>query len=576
MSIARTAPALAPIFAVVRGARAAAPGDALSRAALSWIVVLGAVALLAALVALAALLGDRRRLRRRLCRRTELFERLAAALPQYAYWKSAQGVYLGCNARFAAALGKAPEEVAGKTDADLPWPPRTAARLRELDAELLRDDAAHSCVEERIAFPDQTRVCRITRLTLHDAAGAPAGILGLICDISSQKRLEQELLKMQRLRSLELLVRSIAHDFNNMLAGITSAADLLSTREADPSVEEYIRIIIDSSQKASRLIQRLLTFSGAVQAGPGPADVHRLIEESLSIIPRSRTQQIRFETSFNARRPIAALDPAGLQSALISLIINALEAMPDGGALRIATEDFAAPAGCSLDGMAVEEGPHIRVRISDTGQGMSEETRRHAFEPFYTTKGEDVPGLGLAGVYIMLKDARGAIAARGREGGGAEFELLLPRAGAAAAPGASYQGRAVFGRGRILVVDDEEVVRESTQFILQGLGYEALTAASGAEAVDIVRSRPANIDLVILDMIMPGMSGQDCFAALRAIRPDLPVIASTGYVSDMAAGDFVARGFAALLRKPYRRSELSQAVAAAISAGGTAPGRGAA
>ncbi len=519
------------------------------------------------IAALSASVLRRRRAEAELRRNNDLLSSVLSSIPHYVYWKDRNGRYQGCNDNFARAVGTgARSAITGKTDRELPWPDTEKSARERADAAVLASGEQQVGLEEQIAFPARSIVSLSARVPLHNAEGLVNGVLGMYFDITERKRLQREIAQAQRLEALGLLAGGIAHDFNNMLAGITSAADLLMARTADSAVEEYTRIILDSSQKAAGLIQRLLTSSQRRDVEPVSVDMHQLILDSLSVVSRGLDQRLRLETDLQATDARVAGDPGRLQNAIINLAINARDAMPEGGVLTIATRLVTLDRDqCRKTGFNVRPGQYLRIIVRDTGKGMTEQVRERLFEPFYTTKEMGGgAGLGLSGVYTIVKDHHGAIMVNSAAGEGAVVELLLPSEPPQQAPEPPQPSRAVFGRGRILVVDDEEVVRESTQFILEGLGYEVATAQDGIAALELFRGQADSFDLVLLDMVMPRMNGEDCFIALRKIRPDIRVVASSGYTPRMGNEDYKSRGFIASIAKPYRRGELSQVIASAM------------
>jgi signal transduction histidine kinase/CheY-like chemotaxis protein len=382
-----------------------------------------------------------------------------------------------------------------------------------------------------------------------------------------QRRAEEAQRQSQKLEAVGLLAGGVAHDFNNLLVAILGYADLLAA-EAKPGsvVEEAARTISQAARRAAELTRQLLAFARLGRHRQERVDVHDVAREVVALLGRTLEKSIRVETSLSAPEHAVRGDPNQLQQVFVNLALNARDAMPDGGVLRVETslEEVGAPAP---DGLA--PGPHVAVVVSDTGVGIPPELQGRIFEPFFTTKADGRgTGLGLATVYGIVKAHRGAVRLRSAPGQGSRFSVLLPLDRGDAAADATPEPRgAPRGSGVVLVVDDEELVRATAGRVLASLGFEPVLVAGGEAALAwLARSpRPA---AVLLDLAMPGMDGGACFRELQARHPGLPVVISSGFARNGRAQELVDAGAAGFVQKPYRVEELARALHAAVASAG--------
>jgi PAS domain S-box-containing protein len=371
---------------------------------------------------------------------------------------------------------------------------------------------------------------------------------------SQQERLklQAELLQAQKMEAVGTLAGGISHDFNNLLQSIRGHAELIALRygRGEDSGSE-VEAIVRAADRGERLVRQLLTFSKKVEPEPQLLELNRHIMECVDLLRRTLPKMIRIEVDLaEGLLPIQA-DPVQIEQVLVNLALNARDAMPDGGELVIRTrnEPFVG------DGTA--EGPGVVVEVSDTGHGMDEHVCAHMFEPFFTTKGPDRgTGLGLAIVYGIVTHHCGTITCDSDPSRGSTFRMSLPAGGELREDRASVvEPEAVGGAETILLVDDEEPIRELGENLLSMYGYKVLVAANGREALETYGSDGGTIDLVILDLVMPEMEGAKCLAEILMMNPLAKVIIASGTppeVSDATPLD-QAKGF---LRKPYKLQEL--------------------
>ncbi|MGL4368703.1 MAG: PocR ligand-binding domain-containing protein, partial [Spirochaetota bacterium] len=360
---------------------------------------------------------------------------------------------------------------------------------------------------------------------MHNPDGRVSGAVIVFRDVSHQMILEEQLRQSQKMDALGRLAGGVAHDFNNMLAGIQGAADILYRKyRNDRAAEKLIGIILDASERAGSLTSKMLDFSRKGKKESVPVDIHDLILRTVGILERSVDKKVIISTDLSAASYMITGDPSQLQSAILNLGVNARDAMPDGGKICISTAvaDIS-EVTARLFGQDAAPGNYIEIDVSDTGVGIPEDIKMKIFDPFFTTKmsGKGT-GLGLSVVYGTVKDHRGVINVYSEAGRGTVFKVYLPLS--------DSEGRSVARKsreaagscrvGRILLVDDELMLRNTGRLILEELGNDVETAEDGVSAVEFVRQREGKgIDLVIMDVIMPNMNGIEAYRLISEQYP---------------------------------------------------------
>jgi len=495
-------------------------------------------------------------------------------MPQGVFWKDREGVYLGCNRLFAEMAGrKSPANVVGLTDSDLPWPSEQTAFFRKVDQAVVQTGTPQLNVVEPLTDAEgRSHWHQVNKVPLHDLDGNVVGILGTYQDITDYKLLEERMYQAEKLRSIGQLAGGVAHDFNNMLGGILGAAELLDMTlpEAGRDTRENIDIIRDTAKRAGELTQQLLAFSRKAKKHVAPADMNTVVRQTAAILSHTLDPSIALELDLSEFPMVVKGDAAQLQNAVLNLGVNARDAMPSGGQLRLATSTVAVDeAFCRQQGVTLSPGVYIQVSVMDTGAGIPEDVRNRIFEPFFTTKGVGKgTGLGLAAVYGTVKDHHGACTVQSEVGKGTVFKVYLP-CSEAEVPAELEAGAAVaeHGHGRVLLVDDEEIIRATAGSMLEEVGYKVTLAEHGRQAADLYRSnveagRP--FDLVILDLIMPVMKGVEAFHEIRRADPDAKVLLASGFSMGSDVEELLVAGALGFIQKPYRFSTLARAVAKAI------------
>lgn len=387
--------------------------------------------------------------------------------------------------------------------------------------------------------------------------GNPA-VLHFLRDMSLQKKMESQLIQAGKMEALGTLAGGIAHNFNNMLMGIQGHISLmlLDMNAGHPDREKLSRIetII---KDAAVLTKELLGLARGGKYEVKATDLNRLATESANLFGRTR-KEIRVHLSLQPDLRTVEVDQSQVEQVLLNLFVNASQAMPDGGDLHIETGNitldsyYVAPYG-------ILPGRFVRLTITDTGIGMDGETMKRIFDPFFTTKeiGKGT-GLGLASAYGIIRNHNGIINVYSEKGKGATFNIYLPASDKQVKEEKLFLGEIMTGLETILLVDDEKAILLVGKEILERLGYKVLTAAGGEEAVEIFRREGGRIAMIILDMIMPDLSGGDTFARLQGIDPDVRVLLSSGYSLNGQAKKIMERGCRGFIQKPYSLSDLSR------------------
>ncbi len=425
---------------------------------------------------------------------------------------------------------------------------RDAVKVTEL--EVFRRDRAHRTME-------------ISASLIFDRHGEPVGHRGLVRDVTEQlqaerehRRMELKFQQVQRLKGLGTLAGGVAHDFNNLLMGIQgNVSVLLLDCPPDSELCENLRSIQECVESGAKLTQQLLGFARGGKYVVEPTDLNSIVRSTSQLFGRTRKEIVIFE---NYQDDIWAVnvDQKQIEQVLLNIYINAWQAMQDGGELYLRTENIL------LDGHSGKffntiPGKYVKVSIKDTGCGMDEVTMQRIFEPFFTTKEIGTgTGLGLASAFGIIKSHNGYIDVRSRPGHGATFVIYLPTTEEKVRESEKKVDELVPGTETILLVDDERSILEACSAMLKKLGYDVMVARGGKEAVDVYREHQSEIDLVILDIIMPDLSGGEVFDRLIDMNPEVRVLLSSGYSIEDQAAAILNRGCDGFIQKPFQLDQL--------------------
>ncbi len=457
-------------------------------------------------------------------------------------------------------FGWSGQEVLGKLALELLVPASTGAKVDEAWRSLRANSGGRHIVNQNLTRGGRVITCEWFNTPLFDRDGAFTGVMSLASDVSERERREEIQARAQRLESLAVLAGGIAHDFNNLLTGILANVSLAQTDHPQaPIMLEILGETEAAARRAQTLTRQLLTFSRGGAPMKSLLDLAGVVGEAATFVARGATAVVRVEAA-EGLWPVEA-DAGQIGQVVQNLVLNALEAMPAGGAVEV-------------DLANVEPGPagtppaaSVRLRVADRGPGIPADQLPHIFDPFVSTKARG-SGLGLAVVHSIVARHGGHVEVRSTVGEGTTFDVFLPaRPGVSARPvmGPLEPARA---RGRILVMDDEEVVRRAAERVLTGMGCEVALAADGAEALETWtawRERGSPFDVVVVDLTVPGaLGGVETLERLRSLDPAVKVVVSSGYSTSPVMADFRERGFAAAIPKPWDADEVRRVVAELI------------
>ena len=388
---------------------------------------------------------------------------------------------------------------------------------------------------------------------------APCMVI-LAQDITKRKSIEEHLRHSQKMDAIGQLAGGVAHDFNNMLGGIIGAAELLKrSKKLGEKEIKYVDMLINTSERATDLTSKLSAFGRKGKTESKAVDIDTVVSNTLGIVQQTFNKNIKITATLKATATIVEGDHTGLQNALLNLCINASQAMPDGGALTITTKNLDLDSEyCNTLTFAIESGKYIDLEVTDTGSGVDDDHIDHIFEPFFTTKeiGKGT-GLGLASVYGMVEEHHGAITVSSKKGDGTTFHLMLPCSNKSVNNKQDNpEPPKVHATGRILLVDDEEIIRSTGRALLEEVGYTVVTADNGRAGVDIFKKSPTEFDIIILDMIMPKMNGSEAYYAIKEIDPNATVFIASGYTKDEKLDELEKHGLSGFIHKPFKLNEL--------------------
>jgi PAS domain S-box-containing protein len=533
------------------------------------LIVLNIAGVLTAVLARAV-----RESRRRLRATSQELERFVEAIPDVIYVLDRGGRLTLWNQKLEAATGLSPQDLRGKPLLDL-----IAAEDRDAMSAALTSGLEERTfeVESRLRGADgAVTAYQWTGAALIDGRGQVSGLTGVGRDVTERKRAddvlrqrEDEMRQLQKIEAIGRLAGGVAHDFNNVLTVVIGRCQLLLNRfSPDDAVYPSLEEIESTAQRAANLTRQLLAFSRNQPSARQPLDLNATVTAVSDMLRRLIGENIELDAALDEKLGLVMADPGQVEQIIVNFAVNARDAMPRGGRLLIQTcNTELGPAFVALH-PAATVGPHVRLDIRDTGIGMDEATRQRVFEPFFTTKPpEKGCGLGLSTVYGIVKQHGGCVDVESDPGRGTKFSVYLPRitAAADAAGGGAGRGPLPGGKETILLVEDEPAVRALVREIVSRLGYRVLVARGGAEALATNERFVEPIDLLLTDVIMPGMDGRELAARIRVTRPSMKVLFMSGYAEPPIPDEV-------FLQKPVTADEIARKLVAILRAPASGPG----
>jgi len=506
-------------------------------------------------------------------------------VPAMIWFKDAQNRILRINRPAAQLMGLPPDQIEGRSLAELH--PEQAARYLEADLNVIRSgQSVLGIVESLRTAGGETRWLHTDRLPYRDELGNVIGVIVFARDITERRQAEAQRLEMERklretqkLESLGVMAGGIAHDFNNLLTAILGNASLAMMQLSESSpLFTYLRNIEKSSMHAADLCKQMLAYAGRGRFVLQWVKLNRLIEDTRQLLQISVSKDVRLDFELTPDLPLVEADPSQIQQVLLNLVTNAAEATGDkGGTVTIRTGSVQADRAylaTTYLSPEIAEGEYVFLEIADTGCGMSPETQARIFDPFFSTKFTG-RGLGLAAVWGIVRGHKGALELQSAPGCGSNFRILLPRAKTLPEDAKRQDSPSLWhGSGTVLLVDDDENVRSVTGRMLESFGFTVLTASDGQHGVDTYARYSKDITVVLLDLTMPAMSGEEAFAEIRRIQPDVRVILISGYDEQQAVQRFAGKGLAGFIQKPFKARDLNARLQAILSANPELPSPG--
>jgi PAS domain S-box-containing protein len=509
--------------------------------------------------------------RNSLARERTLLRVMIDNMPDFIYAKDTQGRFLVANVAVARGMGAAaPEELLGKTDADF-YPQEFAARYLADEQGLMRSGQALFDREEPVpGAGGAPRWLSTTKVPWRDSLGNIVGLVGLGHDITARKQMEEEQKKLQgqlaqaqKMEAIGQLAGGVAHDFNNMLQAILGNAEM-ALGQVDPTQPLHgdLQDIIKAAQHSADLTRQLLAFARRQTIAPQVLDLNDAIEGMLKMLRRLIGEDINLAWLPHAGLWPVKMDPSQVDQLLANLCVNARDAIGGVGKVTIETSRAVFDQAYCRDHAGAVPGEYALLAVSDDGCGMDKETLERIFEPFFTTKAQGQgTGMGLATVYGIVKQNNGYINVYSEPGKGATFRIYLPcHVGQMAEEAATAARTPRGGHETILLVEDEPAILQLGKRMLEGVGYTVLTAGLPSEAVRLAGEHASEIQLLITDVVMPGMSGRVLAERLRASRPEMKCLFMSGYTANAIAHRGVLETGVHFLQKPFSRSELTDKV----------------
>jgi PAS domain S-box-containing protein len=529
-----------------------------------WTVIAIFLSMSGLIIVLGINIFQRRRVEMELRRSRQLFKSLFNDSLQFCGIIDLDGKMITANDSSLRVIEASAEEVVGQYFWDTPWWNGAGCKAR------LKEAVKQAGQGESIRFvaSHQTKLGEITvdfSLKPIIENGKAAILIAEGRDISELTQLQERLKQNEKMESLGKLAGGVAHDFNNMLAGMIGFSELLADGLTDnPRLFHYTQHVISTGERAGKLTGQLLSFARKGKQFSVVVSVESLIADTIHLLERSIDKKIEIQTDFYDGAACVKGDPGQIQSVLLNLGVNARDAMPQGGTLCFSTCKKEVDAEYSRTStFDLAPGEYVEIAVSDTGEGIPEGIMKRIFEPFFTTKevGRGT-GLGLSAVYGVITDHQGELMVQSVQGEGTTFRILLPLSEEVAEkPKIESAPLAVAPAGAtILVVDDESAVRMMIVSMLERMGFRVICAENGREGLELYRQNTDRIALSIIDVTMPEMNGMELLCEIRSITPTAKIVIASGYSEGARQGEFLEAGAKAFLAKPFRKTELESVI----------------
>ncbi len=504
----------------------------------------------------------RKRAESEFAREHALMRAVFESTPDILFYKGRDGRYRGCNRAFEFYTGLTEESLVGRTSAEVF--PEIKDELESEDRKVYESRVPHR-TERWLGKGTKRRLVETVITPLTDDAGQVLGLLGVGRDITDRRKSEEQLRQSSKMEAIGQLAGGVAHDFNNLLTIILGSLQLAQATLPIPhEARESLGDCEQAARRAAELTGQLLGFARRAPMSLIPTDVHRCVRSTITVLKRGLDPRIVVMVA--PGRSVWLVDGAGpqLEQVLMNLLLNARDALPDGGRIVVSMENVEVTDADARRALDAKPGEYVRISVEDTGVGISKENMARIFEPFFTTKpvGQGT-GLGLAMAYGIVKQHRGWIECQSEKGKGARFDIYLPRSASEPERKAKPEPAHPPQTATVMLVDDEPMIRNLGKITLERHGYKVLLAGDGQEAMAMYRNHREEISLVVLDLTMPLMTGQEVVREMRKIDPEVRVLFASGYSADSFSGGDMS-GILGFLQKPYRPDELHAAVRAAL------------
>ena len=481
--------------------------------------------------------------------------------PSVIYIKDTTGKYLLINHRFEEIFDITNDAIIGKTDYDI-FPVEFAEKFTKVDKNVLLNKKPVE-LEETAPHAEGVHTYLTVKFPLFDTNNNVSALCGISTDITEIRKVEDTLRRAQKMEAIGQLTGGIAHDFNNQLGVVLGYLDVIRELAGNqPNIVKMLDTASSAGLRCTDLTRQLLAFSRKQSTDNSPLSLCDSLGDIKELLARSITPQVAIEYDLPADLWQVQCNKGEFQDAILNMVINARDAMPDGGKLKIALCNIDMDAAQAKQVQNISAGEYVRLTISDTGIGMNKADADRIFEPFFTTKpvGKGT-GLGMAMVYGFVGRAKGAINVYSEQGMGTRISIYFPRVSAGELPlkSTGIESEAIGGNELVLVVDDDEDLRELTVLYLKKLGYRIVQASNANMALDIVKNNP-EIKLLLSDVAMPGMNGFQLADKVLQLRPAIIVLMVTGYVADQIQDELFQKYTSRILYKPYRKDVLGKMV----------------